>query len=261
MPFNGIFVDAPNITIQNNIIRDQRSVCGCDGERWYGIYLHAGNNLLVEGNDIYNNPGGGIQIYTGPSNGVTIRNNKIHDNNTLPVSVIGGILVQSPGLGELNVKIYNNLIYNNGSNPSHNRTHAFGIQIGSGVVGAQIFSNTIFGNDGYGIQIVDATDTGTIVKNNIVYGNSLADIKNNGSGTTLISNLTVNPLFVNAGALDFHLQAGSAAINQGVTLGSPWNVDYAGTARPQGGAYDMGAYEFTGTATPPAAPSGVHMDY
>jgi hypothetical protein len=43
-------------------------------------------------------------------------------------------------------------------------------------------------------------------------------------------------------ASDFHLQSGSPAINAGLTIASVTD-DYAGTTRPKGSAYDIGAYE------------------
>ena len=53
------------------------------------------------------------------------------------------------------------------------------------------------------------------------------------------------------------LQPGSAAIDMGADLGSPYSTDINGTSRPQGTAWDAGAYESpfsVGDKTPPAAP-------
>jgi hypothetical protein len=48
----------------------------------------------------------------------------------------------------------------------------------------------------------------------------------------------------------FKLLSGSAAIDKGLALGSPYNIDYFKTSRPQGSAWDIGAHEFTsGTTT------------
>jgi hypothetical protein len=51
-----------------------------------------------------------------------------------------------------------------------------------------------------------------------------------------------DPVFTSTTAPDFHLQGTSPAINAGLTIGSV-TVDYASVSRPQGAAYDIGAYE------------------
>ncbi|MFI5110085.1 MAG: choice-of-anchor Q domain-containing protein [Terriglobales bacterium] len=58
-----------------------------------------------------------------------------------------------------------------------------------------------------------------------------------------------DPMFVNPGGGDYHLQASSLAIDAGTTL-TQVTTDLDGNPRPQGVAYDIGAYEFTGTAAP-----------
>jgi hypothetical protein len=49
--------------------------------------------------------------------------------------------------------------------------------------------------------------------------------------------------FVNAVAHNYKLAPGSPAIDAGITLSSV-TTDRIGTIRPQGRAYDVGAYEF-----------------
>ena len=63
----------------------------------------------------------------------------------------------------------------------------------------------------------------------------------------------VNPLFVGLATGDFHLQSASALIDKGTTLSQVAN-DYDGVTRPQGSAYDIGAFEFI-SLTPPAITS------
>ena len=55
--------------------------------------------------------------------------------------------------------------------------------------------------------------------------------------------VNVNPLLAQPTGDDYHLRAGSPAINAGLNVGV--TTDLEGTPRPQGGGYDIGAYEFT----------------
>jgi hypothetical protein len=55
--------------------------------------------------------------------------------------------------------------------------------------------------------------------------------------------LKPDPLLTDPAAGDFTVQSGSPLIDRGVTLALV-TEDFAGTARPQGSAYDIGAYEF-----------------
>jgi hypothetical protein len=56
-------------------------------------------------------------------------------------------------------------------------------------------------------------------------------------------NLSIDPVFVNPTASDYHLLAGSPAINQGDGSIAPMD-DFDGTKRSQNYTVDMGAYEF-----------------
>jgi len=57
-------------------------------------------------------------------------------------------------------------------------------------------------------------------------------------------NLNDNPLFVDSSNANFHLQAGSPAINSGTSV-SGVTTDLEGIiARPSGAGFDMGAFEF-----------------
>src|SRR4029077_18880698 len=136
---------------------------------------------------------------------------------------------------------YNNIVYGN----------AVGIKTRYGATGTLIYNNTVTGNglhngDG-GISIggTSSNSSNVIVRNNISYGNNgAADYLDMGVATTADHNLLgINPLFVNATANNYHLQAGSPAIDAGVTL-TQVPVDFDGVTRPQGPAYDIGAYEF-----------------
>jgi hypothetical protein len=92
--------------------------------------------------------------------------------------------------------------------------------------------------------------TNNIVRNNIVIGGRLGVLVDAGIATSLSNNLTTDPKFVNAAGADFHLQADSPAIDAGIAIAEV-TTDFDGVARPQGAAYDIGAYEFANNSPLP----------
>ena len=228
------------------------------GARTYGIYA-GGDKGLIEGNTLYNNGGYGIHLYKpggGTANDWVIRNNVVHSNGKgFEHSMSGwqqtaGVIITR---GKNN-QFYNNIVYNN---------YKGGVSTSFGASDTLIANNTIYGNDEFGIDISDAFggSIGARVINNISYGNRGAQLTDSGTNTTLQNNLTTDPKFVNAAGGDFHLQAGSPAIDAGQTLAEVTN-DFAYGVRPwpAGGAYDIGAYEFgspPGSGPSPPPPSGV----
>ena len=102
----------------------------------------------------------------------------------------------------------------------------------------------------------------TNIVNSILWNNSSNNLRCYGSvtnvtysnvegGFTGTGNIDADPKFVNAATGDFRLQLGSPSINTGDPAGVPPapETDIVGTARPQDGAVDMGAYEYD--ITPP----------
>ena len=196
----------------------------------HGLYL--GNSVLVDGGQYHDNGGYGIQIYNSnypaqPTNNNIVRNTRIYHNAT------GGAGGGGITIGGDNNLIYNNLVYSNGSD---------GIDVVWGSpTNTQLYNNTVWNNNGSGGIYVSGSNTKLI--NNIVYQNIGGNITMaGGSGNTQATNLTSNPLFFNAASGDFRVQLGSLAINAGTSL-SAVPVDMVGAPRPQGGAYDVGAYE------------------
>jgi hypothetical protein len=75
-------------------------------------------------------------------------------------------------------------------------------------------------------------------------------------GTGSINNQ--DPEFVNYDANDFHIKSSSPAKDTGLAVGV--NVDRAGNARPAGGNYDIGAYEFGASSTSrPSPPANLQV--
>jgi predicted outer membrane repeat protein len=95
------------------------------------------------------------------------------------------------------------------------------------------------------------------ITNSIVWGNSINQIGNYGFSPSVTysdvqggysgeGNINADPLFEKdqpPGAPDFHLKAGSPAIDIGTTSGAP-DTDLDSNPRPSGEGYDLGAYEY-----------------
>jgi hypothetical protein len=225
------------------------------GRMAYGFYVQSSDNL-IQGCDIYDVSGYGVHLYNGYQ-GLTarnniVRNNRIHDIHRSGDTRMTGIIDADNVSG---TKIYNNLLYNIGTAGS----------IGAGIdvyssSSSEVYNNTIYGSAAGGI-VVDPYASGAIVTNNISYNNAGGNYSDAGSGTVARSNLFgIDPLFVSPSNADFQLRSTSAAIDTGVAL-SVVTTDLNGNKRPQGTAYDIGAFEF-GSASQtsvPAPPTGVRI--
>ena len=77
-----------------------------------------------------------------------------------------------------------------------------------------------------------------VADHNLIWGNQI-DYEGQIPGA---NDLSADPRFVDPVEHDFHLQPDSPAIDAGTASGAP-DVDLAGTARPQGDGFDLGAYE------------------
>lgn len=222
----------------------------------HGIYVKSSYNL-ISGCDISDFPGGGIHLFNSHAAiyGNVLRGNTIHDGQTTAAGQRHwGIILAD---GSTDTQVVNNVVY---GMPAQSGDASAIILIYSGG-GNLLLNNTAYGNAGRGINIGngDATPINTQARNNIGYQNAGGDYADAGRSTVASNNLFgTNPLFVNAGTHDFHIQAGSAARNAGTTLALV-TTDITGAARPVEGTYDIGAYEYRTGSAPPAAPTGLHV--
>jgi|CXWL01.1.fsa_nt_gi parallel beta-helix repeat protein len=212
----------------------------------YGVYAYFDKGL-IEGNVIHNTGRYALHLYSTEHtvNDWIIRNNRFYDNGirgTLKTTLEhSASVIITRGR---NNRVYNNLVYNSYG----------GVRVWGNADNTLVANNTIYGNVTYGIKVDGATNENTRIVNNISWGNPDGQIVNEGTNTTIEgNNLTSNPGVVNAAGADFHLLAGSPAINAGANLYSLGvTKDFAGIARPQTGAFEIGAYEY-GSAPAPVA--------
>jgi hypothetical protein len=247
---------ANNGILRNSSIHDMvYANFGLDG---YGIYMGGSSaNNLIEHCQFYNIDSFGLHMWSDMTEANNIvRYNSFINTGRIPTSSAGVII--SHGAGH---QVYSNIF-------ADNRT---GIIMHGTCSNCLAYNNTIVRSLQMGID-VDKSSTQPIIKNNIVaqsglanicerdstgancngggpispvYATNLCDSSSSSTGCTSVGSAN----FVNASGNDFHLTTGSTlARDQGSTLGAPWNLDIDGVSRPQGSAYDLGAYEFSAVA-------------
>jgi parallel beta-helix repeat protein len=128
--------------------------------------------------------------------------------------------------------------------------------------------NTIIWNCGTSFRLEDSPSTTiadkgshlTVSYSDVVGGRPGVSISGAQSTVTWgAGNISVDPMLVNAAAVDFHLRAGSPAIDTGTADQAP-AVDRDGNPRPCGAGFDMGAYEVQGASCGPVTPRFIRGD-
>jgi hypothetical protein len=201
---------------------------------------------LVEGNIIYENGlGGGSGINMDGVTHTLVRNNLLYDNHASGISLyqIDG------GSGSHDNRVFNNTILM----PSNGR---WGINIpNTADTDNQLFNNIVYNAHNWrgSISIASPSLPGFESDYNVVMDRFSTD-----DGDTRISLsawqalgydthsiiATPDQLFINPSAADYHLKAGSPAVDQGLSLAEVTD-DLEGNSRPAGPAYDIGAFELS----------------
>lgn len=277
----GIFTAFSNyVLIQNN---------ETDHNGEHGIYQSNSSVYpTINGNKSHDNADSGIHmngdISEQPGNGLvqfaTVENNVIWENG-----LSGGSGINCDGVESSLFR--NNLLYNNHASG----ISLYAIDGAHGSSNNQVFNNTIVmaPNSRYVINIPHDSGkapVGNVIKNNILYtpdsnhgavliatktvsgfqsddnvvvnhfsdngGNSLLTLKQWQALGYDMHSIVATPaqLFVDPANNNYALKAGSPAIDAGVSL-SQVPTDILGVKRPQGLAYDIGAYESVASSTPP----------
>lgn len=193
-----------------------------------GIYADAGSkygrNIEIFNNLVHHNKYG---IAISGENGGTIENIKIYNNVVYENNSLG---IYAPAYGNGPIKslsIINNTCYKNGSGIT------FGLH--QSPMENVTVRNNICSQNGDQIKwIKKSTITGVVIGHNLIDGFSTD------KGTDYIIG---DPQFVNAVSFDLHLKGISPAIDVGSSLDAPM-FDYDNKIRPKGAGYDIGAFEY-----------------
>ena len=222
-------------------------------------------NSTIENNYIHNVNSSAIFV-SGPENDGTQRgaDNVIIRYNILTTQDNNGI-IRLYKKGAKNIKIYGNIIYDN------NITGGFNLGGNSGMLDLLVYNNTFYNT------FVDLGSHSSSVntfefKNNIIQYSS-NQLRNATAIKSQSNNLLVNSNpgfkdpsskptgFIGTYGVDlrpntegFSLNVGSSAIDGGATLANVYNQSINSALRPQGSAWDIGAYEFNAGATSPLNP-------
>ncbi|MBI5913502.1 hypothetical protein HY839_03645 [Candidatus Azambacteria bacterium] len=145
-----------------------------------------------------------------------------------------------------NLYLYNNTFYDWSNGVDQGAIVAFGVN------DHWITKNNIFYSSNPAGWVLSATNGGSVISDHDLFYNHGQIKYSGGNVTTTNAIVSVNPQFRNSATHDFYLNTSSPAKDVGVMI-DIFNKDYDGISRPQGSAYDIGAYEYyEGSVSAPA---------
>ena len=250
-----------NITIQRNKIFN----CGSRGTQGDCTDLKAGlYNVTIRQNDYTGNSAGtgsrcivsAGTVTDGSDQNWVIEQNKIHD---CVGDEDGGIAI-TQSWGTPNGITFRNNIIANVAVKACLRIYT------TQALGVQLLNNTIYGCAGEAVKadpgaVITMTNNALLNNNagrNQVAGGTITASFNSFSGrfgttcTSCVPGLR-SAAFNGVASEDFTVAAGSVLIDKGTTIAS-FSNDCIGTQRPQGRAWDIGAYEFRTSNQAPSPP-------
>ncbi len=251
-----------NGLIQGNTITGVQS-CG-QSTNGHGIYVADSDGVQVVGNTIHDNAYIGIhingdpglvthaqimgnQIYNNPQNGINadgLQSSTVANNVIYGYTGYGIVLYQidASGPGKDNVFVNNTIVSTkSGAGAAFRATN--------GSTPNTLYNNVLLGGGNAAFDLAGDSLTQTAAYN-VLPVNPVLVNDDTGSAGALPSSLSAHSvtasaaqLFVNPAGNDYHLLAGSPAIDAATSTSTP-ATDIEGTARPQGAGFDIGAYEF-----------------
>ena len=198
--------------VENNIVYEN----GFGGGS--GINMDGVTDSVVRNNLLYNNHASGISLYQ-IDGGSPSHHNRVL-NNTIIMPANGRWALNIPNTE--NNKLFNNIVLNY---HSYRGSILIGAPVSPGFESDYNVVVDRFANDGEGDTILTLAEWQALGYDQHSF---IADS---------------SQLFVNAANNDYHLIAGSPAIDQGTVLADVL-YDLEGKPRPVGGGYDIGAYEY-----------------
>ena len=250
----------------------------------HGIYVgNSGDRPVIRRNVVWGNNANGVHMNgdlsqggDGVISGAVVEDNIIHDNG-----VAGGSGINCDGVQSSIIR--NNLLYNNHASG----ISLYQIDGGQPSINIQVLNNTIvMASDARWALNIQNASTGAVVRNNILYNqqsfrgsiaissdslpglvsdtNIVMDRFSMDGGDTRVTlaawrsatgqdahSIIATPatLFANFAGNDYHLSSTSPARDAGGTIANVTD-DLEGTPRPQGSAFDIGAYEFPASTAP-----------
>jgi hypothetical protein len=182
----------------------------------YGAGINSGGIVTATANTIVHNGSGSAVLVGGSGSRLTMYNSVVAGNDGRGVSMDNGTRA---------LLAHNTIV----SNTNHALNIAYDVEV-------SLTNNIIAGHPSASINTIElpAEPVTVTAQNNLFWNNSSDPITGTGA-------LFLDPLFVDAGSDNFHLQFDSPAINQGVDAGISQDID--GDPRPIGGTPDLGADE------------------
>ncbi|OQY41949.1 MAG: hypothetical protein B6240_14515 [Desulfobacteraceae bacterium 4572_87] len=237
------------VTLTNNTIRNNESDYYSGGASIGGATTGTGALVLIANSIIGNTADGAVGGLMTWCNSVSITNNLFFNNSSLWYH--GALLIDGSNV----TKVINNTIT---ANTSEGLGAGLTIQLDDDSDRADVYNNIIYNNTGYW-EANDLAIFNDQEENGVASPVSLLnnDFDQSSAGTFIQIPFTIDPgnlnnqdpLFVSASTGDYHLLKGSPCIDTGTSTDAPV-TDIVGTLRPQGQAYDMGAYEYVGIPVP-----------
>jgi hypothetical protein len=227
-----------DVVVRNGHFHDSGNdfpISGPEEQKGYVFDIWKAERFTIENNLVHD-------VHTAftvaPGRNGLIQNNLIYNVEGNGISFWGS--TENPGY---NMKVYNNTIFNCADS---------GIHISPYTTSVQLVNNIIMNCGGYEYS-VDEKD-GNEEDYNLFYDSSTDYVVSwLGSAKTLaqykvesgqgMNSLGEDPQFYDVVAKDFHLKENSPGIDAGLELPSVV-TDMDGNTRPQGSAYDLGAFEY-----------------